>query len=608
MDRGPMTLRDLWTLRTLVFVVVASLVPIPLLINGTAESRCAYVMIVMALLWITEAIPIPVTSLLPVFMFPMLGVVPATDVCTKYINDTSMLFIGGLVIAVAVEEVNLHKRMALGIILVLGTQPNMLLLGLMLPTWFLSMWISNTAATSMMLPIIVAVVEQLRDMNVPHTKVGKDNSSFEPDYITHENCRQDQQTQEEVEETEDENHNDGGTMTDEQLVGIGKGFALCVAYSANIGGIATLTGTAPNLILQGQANSLYRSRKEGADSGITFANWMGFGVPLSVLLMFVAWVWLQIYCLRDRCCLRITAIQKARVKMALRNEYNKLGPLSFQEVVVIVLFAILVLLWLFRDIPNLGGWRFLFPDDPISGPFVRDSSAAIFIAVLLFILPSNVPRVLCCRQYTCEGKIGYPEYKPILDWKTTAQKIPWGIIVLLGGGFALADGSSVSGLSRWVGCQLRVFNNLEPWIMNLILCLIVAGATEITSNTATATLLMPIMAELAINIGEHPLYLMVSSAISCSFAFMLPVATPPNAIVFSTGYLRISDMALAGLLMNIIAVAALTLAINTWGVPLFGLESVPDIFKTTAANTTLCDRTVDAMTESPSFTSTMAWP
>ncbi|XP_069135427.1 solute carrier family 13 member 2-like isoform X3 [Argopecten irradians] len=515
-----------------------------------------------------------------------------------------MLFIGGLVIAVAVEEVNLHKRIAMGIILLLGTQTNMLLLGLMLPTWFLSMWISNTAATSMMLPIIVAVVDQLREMDAPHKKAGKDNLSFEDDHVTPENKYEDQMTRDEVVLTENESHTDDNTMNEKQLIRIGKGLALGVAYGANIGGVATLTGTAPNLILQGQANSLYRSRKEGADSGITFANWMGFGVPLSVLMLFLAWVWLQIYCLRDRCCSRMTATQKSRVKMAMRKEYDKLGPLSFQEVVVIVLFGILVLLWLFRDIPDVGGWRFLFSDDPTSGPYVRDSSAAILIAVLLFILPSNIPRVFCCRRYKDNGDIDYPEYKPILNWQSTVQKIPWGVIILLGGGFALADGSSVSGLSQWVGCQLRVFRHLKSWAMNLILCLIVAGATEITSNTATATLLMPIMAELAINIGEHPLYLMTSAAISCSFAFMLPVATPPNAIVFSTGYLRISDMALAGLVMNLMAVTCLTLAINTWGVPLFGLDTIPDIFKTSAANSTSCDGVMDAMTDLPSFTST----
>ncbi|XP_021364953.1 solute carrier family 13 member 2-like isoform X2 [Mizuhopecten yessoensis] len=517
-----------------------------------------------------------------------------------------MLFIGGLILAVAVEEVNLHKRIALRIILFLGTQPNMLLLGLMLPTWFLSMWISNTASTSMMLPVILAVIDQLRDMETPRTAEGQEDS-FEEDNTKQRDPCQEQSSGDKIELLSDESHLDGSTMTEEQLVRIGKGLALGVAYGANIGGVATLTGTTPNLILQGQANSLYRSRKAGADSGVTFANWMGFGVPLSALLFFTAWVWLQLYSLRDMCFRRIGETNKARVKNALRNEYNKLGPLSFQEVVVVVLFFILVLLWLFRDIPGVGGWRFLFPESPVSGPYVRDSSAAIFIAVLLFLLPSKIPRILCCRPDTDDGENDQTEYRPILDWKTTVQKIPWGVVLLLGGGFALAEGSSVSGLSRWVGCQLQVFSGLEPWVMNLIICLIVTGVTEITSNTATATLLMPIMAELAINIGEHPLYLMISSAICCSFAFMLPVATPPNAIVFSTGYLRISDMAIAGLVMNVLSVAVLTLAINTWGAPLFGLDSIPDFLKDIKTNMSSCDSPANTLTESPSFTSTVAW-
>lgn len=209
----------------------------------------------------------------------------------------------------------------------------------------------------------------------------------------------------------------------------------------------------------------------------------------------------------------------------------------------------------------------------------------MLVAVSLFFLPAKLPRVFCWNKY--DESSNKPKYHPILTWKNTVLRIPWGVIILLGGGFALASATSASGLSKKVGCSLRILDSFEPWVMNLILSLVIAGATEITSNSATATILMPIMAELAINTGSHPLYLMITAAVACSFAFMLPVATPPNAIVFSTGYIKIPDMALAGLVMNVLAVLVLNLGINTWGSALFDLDTVPLIFGNSTSST--CD-------------------
>lgn len=574
-------LKNLLAIRTLFLVPIAFLAPLKILEDGEPESRCAYVLVVMAILWLTEALPIPVTALMPVFLMPMLGVLPGPTICAAYVNDTSMLFLGGLIVAVAVEEVNLHKRIAIGILSLVGSQPNLLMLGLMLPTWFLSMWISNTAATSMMVPIITAVASQMSELepNKISQNGGVRNNGFDDVEDSVSNADTDVSMtngnagMEQEDEPKDEKEK---KQREESIKKMSKGFALCVAYAANIGGVATLTGTPPNLILQGQANELY-SRLSEADSGITFAKWMGFGLPLSIIVLLLSWIWLQIMFLGFSCFKKQNPKERKAIKLVIEGEKKKLGGITFGEIVVMLVFGTLALLWIFRDIPGFGGWKVLFRENS-NGPFVKDSTSAMLVAVSLFFLPAKLPRVFCWNKYDVSESSNKPKYHPILTWKNTVLRIPWGVIILLGGGFALASATSASGLSKKVGCSLRILDSFEPWVMNLILSLIIAGATEITSNSATATILMPIMAELAINTGSHPLYLMITAAVACSFAFMLPVATPPNAIVFSTGYIKIPDMALAGLMMNVLAVLVLNLGINTWGSALFDLDTVPSIF------------------------------
>lgn len=305
---------------------------------------------------------------------------------------------------------------------------------------------------------------------------------------------------------------------------------------------------------------------------------MGFAFPLSLITLFVAWMWLQLFFLDCSCRKNQDQTRRKESQLIIDKKYKELGPVSFGEVVVIVIFILLAILWIFRDIPGAGGWRYLFLETAQEGVYPWDSTPSILIAVSLFFLPIKLPNIFCLNIPNDDGSRDTPVYTTILSWDKTVIKLPWGVIILLGGGFALADASGSSGLSAWVGQQLIVFKQLDPWFSNFVLCLIVSLATEVTSNSATATLLMPIMAELSLNIGVNPLYLMISSAVACSFAFMLPVATPPNAIVFSTGYVRIIDMAAVGILMNAVAVVILTFAINTWGSAIFGLGSIPDIF------------------------------
>ncbi|XP_022296194.2 solute carrier family 13 member 2-like [Crassostrea virginica] len=582
-------LRSLWSIRAWILLVLAFVLPCQLIIEATPESRCAYVICVVAILWVTEALPIAVTALMPIFLLPMLGVQKGQDVSKNYVNDTSTLFLGGLFIAVAMEEVNLHRRIGVAVMRVLGSRVNTLMLGLMLPTWFLSMWISNTAAASMMLPILVAITEQMekleRERHVDVEVAGdKKNGEAAVDDVNLE-------IEEDV----------ALSKRSKELKWMSKGFALCVAYGANIGGIATLTGTPPNLVLQGQADIYYKEHGNTA-SNITYVSWLAFAFPLSLILLFLAWFYLQLVFLRRKCCKGTEAARKKAIQSAVLKEWKSLGKISFAEVEVLVVFCILALLWIFRTIPDVGGWGDLFMDVKTGKTsMARDSTASILVSTILFLLPREVPNIFCWFKQSEDTP--RPGYRPILTWQTAQSKVSWGVIILLGGGFALADAATKSGLSSYVGCQLTFFKDTDPWVMNLVVCLVIAAITEITSNTAIASLSMPIVFELATSVGLHPLYMMISTAVATSFAFCLPVATPPNAIVFSTGFVTIPDMTKVGIPMNIVAILVLTLAINTWGKAIFDLDNIPSFFPS-VLNTSVCQDIVPK-TMAPNLT-TMA--
>ncbi|XP_070591121.1 Na(+)/citrate cotransporter [Erythrolamprus reginae] len=573
----PPCVRSLLRFKTFValFGTPLVLLPLPLLI-ATPEARCGYVIILMAVYWCTEVIPLAVTSLLPVILFPMFGILESKKVCMQYLKDTNMLFIGGLIVAVAVENWNLHKRIALRVLLVVGVKPALLMLGFMGVTAFLSMWISNTATTAMMVPIIQAVLEQMNspehDLTVIDSTAGHVNNAIEMEgkvstgvssvqgngYLTDEAREQDRKTKKRI----------------------NKGMTLCVCYAASIGGTATLTGTGPNLVLKGQMNQLFPRN----DDVINFASWFGFAFPNMLLMLALAWLWLQISFIGWNfrktwgCGSQQTEKEKAAFNV-LKEEYRKLGPISFAEISVLMNFTLLILLWFTRDPGFVPGWAtFLFNKDK---EYVTDATVAIFVAVLLFILPSTKPRCGCCRQNSCDLEAAEEDMKapffpaPLLDWKTVQRKLPWSIVLLLGGGFALASGSDASGLSKWLGNQMTPLQTIPPWAIAVVLSIVIAIFTECTSNVATATLFLPVFASLSQSIEVNPLYIMIPGTLSASFAFMLPVATPPNAIVFSYGHIHVSDMVKTGIVMNIIGVICVSLAINSWGRAMFRLDTFP---------------------------------
>ena len=445
-------------------------------------TRTAAVAVLMAVWWITEAIPLAATSLVPVVLFPALGVLDGKAVSKEYFNHVIFLFIGGFLVALAMQRWQLHRRIALRVLLVFGVHPRAILLGFMAATAFLSMWISNTATTMMMVPIALAVIVQLEKM-------------------------------------EDE------AVARRQSIGL----LLGVAYAASVGGIATLVGTPPNLSLARIFAITFPDAPE-----LSFARWFAFGLPLSLLLFATVWTLLSVLYCRKQEGLELDA-------STFRRQHAELGPMSFAEKVVLADFGLLVLLWLTRqpiELPGFAipGWSSLFPEPGM----LNDGTVSVALALLLFAIPSRER-----------------EGERVLDWRT-ATGIPWHVVLLFGGGFALAKGFNVSGLALWVGDRLSGLSSVPPVLLVLTLCLLVTFLTELTSNTATTEMILPVLAGLAIAIEVHPLLLMVPATLSASCAFMLPVATPPNAIVFGTERLGIRDMARAGLLLNLIGAALVT--------------------------------------------------
>ncbi|NXF79786.1 S13A2 protein, partial [Sclerurus mexicanus] len=542
------------------------------------EAECGYIIIVMALFWCTEALPLAVTALLPVVLFPVMNIMDSTTVCQEYLKDTNMLFIGGLLVAIAIENWNLHKRVALRVLLLTGVRPALLLMGFMVVTAFLSMWISNTATTAMMVPIAQAVLDQLHRSELESSTADQVSENVNKAFELQEGSATPGNSKE-IEEkdnthilTIEEDRKRNEALLEEKHKKLCKGMSLCICYSASIGGIATLTGTTPNLVLQGQIDRVYPHN----GGIINFASWFSFAFPTMVLLLILAWIWLQILYLgfnfKENFGCAASPSTKAKEKQAyiiLKEESKKLGRMRFAEIAVLVLFVLLVLLWFTREPGFIPGWAtVLFNKNGTS--YVTDATVAIFISVLLFIIPSGFS-----NNAQTDGRTKFQAPPPLLNWKVVHEKMPWNIVFLLGGGFALAKGSEESGLSAWLGAQLTPLQQIPHPAIAFLLCLLIATFTECTSNVATTTLFLPILASMAEAICLNPLYVMLPCTLSASLAFMLPVATPPNAIVFSYGQLRVIDMAKAGCVLNILGVLTITLAINTWASSLFQLQTFP---------------------------------
>ena len=427
----------------------------------------------IAIWWIFEALPIAVTALLPIVLFPIAGGMDLAQTTASYGHKLIFLIMGGFIIAIAIEKWNLHKRIALKIIYFIGTDVRKIILGFMVATAFLSMWISNTATAVMMLPIGVVIIKQLKDN--PNT---------------------------------DENENNI----------FGKALMLAIAYSASIGGIATLIGTPPNLVMAGIVSQVYGYE-------ISFLEWIVFGLPVSMLLLAICWVYLTRYAFT----FKQDKFPGGREEiLKLKNE---LGVISYEQKIVGLVFISVGFCWITRS--------FLLQK---IFPALDDAIIAIIFAMILFIINAK------------------SKNKKILEWKE-AVKMPWGILLLFGGGMSLAKAFDVSGLAIWIGNQITAFGNFDLFLFLILLVTAINFLTEVTSNVATTAMLLPVIAPIALELDIHPFILMTAAAVSASCAFMLPVATPPNAIVFGSGYLRIPDMVKKGFLLNIISILIIVLMV-----------------------------------------------
>ncbi|KAK4016193.1 hypothetical protein OUZ56_031149 [Daphnia magna] len=553
------------------------LLPLPVIGQGK-EARAGYVIIIMAVFWMTEALPLAITSLLPVVLFPLLGIMGTGKVCTAYMKETNMMFIGGLMVALTIEHCNLHKRIALRVLLLVGASPRWLMLGFMLTTMFLSMWISNTATTAMMVPIVEAVVQELfkdgeeemkREPNVRMVPDGmstcSSNNTLEIDLDSSESQNLEAVSIDSIADVGkscQELTAASADQSDNLCVSMKKCFLLSVAYSANIGGTGTSIGSGTNLVLKGVFRELY-----GSAPGLNFASWMAFNVPGMLINTFLAWIWLQCLFLGFKRTTADDNTQAAVIKKLIRRKYEELGPMTFHELATLILFILCVALWFFRDPQFITGWAEFLP-----AVEVDDATAVMTIVLLLFIIPAK-PRFW--NRDTAERNRAGPS-PALLEWKLVQDRLPWGIVLLLGGGFALSDASKASGLSSWLGDQLAVLSFLPPFAIMLIICIMTAAVTEVASNTATANILLPILAEMAVTIKVNPLFLMLPATVTCSYAFMLPVATPPNAIVFAAGRMNPTDMVKAGLLMNIVCVVVICVLMASFGSFMFGFDEFPD--------------------------------
>lgn len=425
----------------------------------------------IAIWWITEAAPIAITSLLPIILFPITGILSVADTTAAFGDKYVFLYLGGFILAIAIEKWNLHKRIALRIISLIGTNIYKIILGFMVATAFLSMWISNTATAVMMLPMAMSIVSELKDN--PTTDVNE-NSIF------------------------------------------GKALMLSIAYAASIGGIATLIGTPPNLVFAGFVQKSY-----GIE--ISFWQWFKFGLPISILLLAIAWFYLT------RVAFKFKQVEFPGGKKEIERLLKSLGAIKKEEKIVLLVFIVTALCWITRS--------FLLQKII---PQIDDTFIAIAAAVILFIIPSSKKEV------------------PLMVWED-AVKIPWGIILLFGGGMALATGFKTTGLALWLGNQMGLLESISLLALVFIIVILVNFLTEVTSNLATTAMLMPVLAPIALNLEVNPYILMVATTVAASCAFMLPVATPPNAVVFGSGYLKISDMIKSGFWLNIISVIIVTL-------------------------------------------------
>jgi solute carrier family 13 (sodium-dependent dicarboxylate transporter), member 2/3/5 len=448
-------------------------------------TKMAALAVWMAVWWLTEIVHLAVTALLPIILMPALGIADSKTTAFQYMDPIIFLFIGGFIIAFAIERWQLHQRIALKILMTVGTKPSRILLGTMLTAYLISMWISNTATVMMLISAILAVIVQIE-------------KHFKEEHHSHK---------------------------------MATGLLLGLAYSASIGGMATLVGTPTNMIFLREY-----SEKFPQNNDMNFLSWFIIGFPVSFIFLLITYFVLKKMFIKKEAKLTID-------KSFFEDGYKKLGKMSYEEKVVSVIFFITALLWFTRENIDFGefvikGWSNLFPNKN----FFSDSTVAVFMAVILFLIPSRSEKG-----------------RALIIWDDVTR-LPFDIVLLFGGGFAMAKGFEVSGLSNWLAIQLKFSSGTNIYLLIFGLCILVTIISEFASNVACIQLMLPILIAIQQTMNVHPLMLMIPATLAASLGFMLPVATAPNTIVFGSKRLRVKDMLRAGLVLDFIGVILITIA------------------------------------------------
>lgn len=448
---------------------------------GESASKMAGVAVLMAALWLTEAVPVAVTALLPAVLFPVLGILDSKQTSMQYMDPIIFLFIGGFILAFGIEKWMLHERISLIILTNVGSKPSHILLGVMLTTFIISMWISNTATVMMLYASVMAIIIKVENHNV--------NSSH----------------------------------------GISTALLLGLAYSASIGGMATLVGTPTNMIFYRMFKETYPQNTE-----VSFFSWFIIAMPVAVILLYITFALLKFMFIKNNKSLGFE-------KNFFRDSYTKLGKISYEEKFIGIIFCITAVLWFTRADIEIGsmnwkGWNNFFG----SPEFITDGVVAVFMATLLFFIPSKKNKG-----------------ETLLIWKDIS-KLPFDIILLFGGGFALAKGMEVSGLSAWLASNLGFASKINLFLFVLLMCALVTLISEFASNVACIQLMLPILISLQKETGINPLILMIPATLAASLGFMLPIATAPNTIVFSSKRFKTSEMLKAGFWIDVAGILVIT--------------------------------------------------
>ncbi|CAA84299.3 putative transporter B0285.6 [Caenorhabditis elegans] len=549
------------------WLILAPLILSPLLFFGQ-EGKCAFVILTMSCYWVAEVVPLAVTSFIPMIALPFLGIVSIKEVAPKYFADTNIVFFNSLMLSLAVEECQLHKRIALKMLTYVGTRPHWLMAGFMIITSFISLWISDTACCALMAPIAYALLEEIM---IPKMRPEEKENEIEVMKIF---------DKEDPEEKEKKKLDTSRLSVRDR--GICKCMMLLVAHASLIGGTGTINSTGPNLIFRDNIEKNFPNE----DHGISYLSWMAFAIPPMIFYMFSSWFIVQLQFLGPRHLMGMfrepTETEKQEEEVAKRavwKSYDQLGPMTWAEKSTLVIFVLAVLSWVSSDPKVIPGWSDLFRKG-----YVTDSCSGLVAVFLLFIWPKKKPDFRIFRKDKSRPSV---RQEPLIDWDCVRRRFPWSIILLLGAGFAISDAVRVSGLSSLIACSLNsTISKMPFFVMQIILSIVVVVMTEFSTNSATASIFIPISFKMAEAVGAHPLYFSIPTAIGPSFSFMLPMATPANAIVYETKTIRMIDMVSCGVFLNIFCIAITAINMNTWAFWLFNMGTYPDYALRHATNMT----------------------